>query len=334
MSTNTDVLRPLNRSPATVRGRAISMKTDSESKTGSTSKTGFTSKSGWLSRPGSLTQSFFARGEEQEANEYENLPIDDPTLAPPPLEFDSFDKIPRRRGSWFAIAVSTLVLAAVGIVTWRSFRYLSRPSTSVAAASRAMVQAPPAAPEAVNQSMQAMQPDPTVQSLPAAPSKPAAQSAPASQSAPVAPPAQSAQMTQSAPVAPPAPAKAAPVAKPARVAAPAPIVVPLVSKPAPDTKHEAVVREPAKSETDDEPAQVRKHPPLHGYVWSPEKHTLVPAEPVIEDLPREAPRSQSLEGAPAQEPQPAAEPTSPDPFPSPPLPSSPSPSTNQAPIIE
>lgn len=285
MSTNTDVLRPLNRKTATVRGRAISQ-----------SKSGSVPKTGWLSRPGSLTQSFFARGEEQEANEYENLPIDDPTLVPPPLEFDSFDKIPRRRGSWFAITVSMLVLAAVGFVTWRAFHPLSKPGTSVAAASRAMVQATPAAPVA--------------------------------QSAPIPP------MPQSTPAAPAAPTTPiAPVATPTRAATPAPIVVPVVSKPAPKAKHAPVAHEPAKSETDDEPAQVRKHPPLHGYVWSPEKHTLVPAEPVIEELPSEAPRAQSLEGTPAQEPQPAPEPTTPAPFQPPPA-VSPSPATNQAPIIE
>jgi hypothetical protein len=330
MSTNTDVLRPLTRKTATVRGRAISQ-----------SKSGSVPKTGWLSRPGSLTQSFFARGEEQEATEYENLPIDDPTLTPPPLEFDSFDKIPRRRGSWFAIAVSMLVLVALGFVTWRSFRYLSKPGTSVAAASRAMVQAPAATPPAtVNQSLPATPPQPmTTESAPVATPAPVAQSAPPTPRelvASPAPAAQSAPTTESAPAAAAPTTRPAPVAPPTRAATPAPIIVPLVAKPAPAKKHEAIVHEPAKSDTDDEPVQVRKHPPLHGYVWSPEKHTLVPAEPVIEDLPSEAPRPQSLEGAPAQEPQPAApepEPTSPAPFQPPPA-AAPAPASNNAPIIE
>jgi hypothetical protein len=295
MSTNTDVLRPLTRKSATVRGRAIT-----------------------LTKPGSVTQNFFARGEEQEATGYENLAVDDPILAPPALEFDSFDKIPRRRGSWFAVAVSTLVVAAIGFVTWRSFHFLSRPGSSVAAASRAMVQSPPpAAPAPVAQSM-TVAPEPTTQSAPVAQPAPVAQSAPTTEAAPVAPP---------APVTRPAP-----VVEPPPVTKPEPVVEPLPNpKPAPATKHAPVAHDPGKSDTDDEPVQMRKHPPLHGYVWSPDKHTLVPAEPVIEDLPSEAPRSQSLEGTPAKEPQPAPDPTSPAPFQ--PSPSS-SPVPNQAPIIE
>jgi hypothetical protein len=100
-----------------------------------------------------MTQSFFARGVEQYATGYENLAPDDPLLVPPEVEFDSFDKIPRRRGSVFAIAVSALVLAAIGFVTWRSFYYLSKPASSVATASRAMVQTPPASPAPVPMSI-------------------------------------------------------------------------------------------------------------------------------------------------------------------------------------
>jgi hypothetical protein len=101
MSTHTDNLRQVRRGTATTRGRAITMSP---------------------SKPSSMTQSFFARGEEQEATGYENLAPDDPLLVPREVEFDSFDKIPRRRGSLFAIAVSALVLAAIGFVTWRSCR--------------------------------------------------------------------------------------------------------------------------------------------------------------------------------------------------------------------
>lgn len=298
MSTNTDILRPLNRKSATVRGRAIT-----------------------LTKPGSVTQNFFARGEEQEATGYENLAADDPILAPPALEFDSFDKIPRRRGSWFAIAVSMLVVAAIGFVTWRSFHFLSRPGSSVAAASRAMVQSPPPAPAA-----------PVAQPMTVAPSEPITQSAPVALPAPVA---QSAPTSGSAAVASPAPVtKPEPVVEPPPVTKPAPVVEPLPNpRPGPVAKHAPVVHEPAANDTDDEPVQMRKHAPLHGYVWSPDRHTLVPAEPVIEDLPTQAPRSQSLDGTPAQEPQPAPDPTSPAPFQPSPAPSSP-PSPNQAPVIE
>jgi len=300
MSTNTDALRPLNRIPATVRGRAIT-----------------------LTKPNSVTQNFFARGEEQEATAYENLAPDDPILAPPAVEFDSFDKIPRRRGSLFAIAASVLVVAAIGFVTWRSFHSLSRPGSSVAIASRAMVQAPP----------------PAAEPRPVAPSM-ATPPAPASQATTVEPPALVAQATtveppapvaQAATIEPPAPV-AKPVASSTPVAKPAPIVVPLVSKDAPATKTAPARHERAKNDTADQPVEIRKHAPLRGYVWSPDKHTLVPADPVLEDPPpAESPRSQSLDGTPAEEPQPPPEPTKPAPFE--PAPSS-TPSPNEAPIIE
>ena len=289
MSTNTDTLRPLNRIPATVRGRAIT-----------------------LTKPKSVTENFFARGEEQEATAYENLAPDDPILAPHAMEFDSFDKIPRRRGSLFATAGSVLVVAAIGFVTWRSFHSLSRPGSSVAIASRAMVQVPPPPAE----------PRPVAPSIATPPAK-------AAQATTVEPPATTAQATT---VAPPAPV-AKRVASSAPVATPAPIVVPLVSKNAPATKNARARHERAKNDTADQPVEIRKHAPLRGYVWSPDKHTLVPADPVLEDPPpAESPRSQSLDGTPAEQPQPPPEPTKPAPFQPPSSSSSPSP--NQAPIIE
>jgi hypothetical protein len=302
MASHTDTLRQVRRGTATTRGRAI---------TASPSK------------PSSMTQSFFARGEEQEATEYENLAPDDPLLVPREVEFDSFDKIPRRRGSLFAIAVSVLVLLAIGFVTWRSFYYLSKPGSWVAAASRAMVHTPPASP------------------------------APARMS--IVPASQPAQLMFEAPLATDqAPARTNP--------APAPVTQPAhVAQPAPAAQSAPSHRQSAKRATPDEPVHGRhaalrgyvwspekhtlvpaepaaedappRHAPMRGYTWSPEKHTLVPAEPAVEDpLPSKDPGTRSLDRAPDEEPQPQLPSTNPAPFQ--PSPSSSSPPNASAPIID
>ena len=367
MSTHTDTLRQVRRGTATTRGRAITMSP---------------------SKPSSMTQSFFARGEEQEATGYENLAPDDPLLVPREVEFDSFDEIPRRRGSLFAIAVSVLVLIAIGFVTWRSFYYLSKPGSSVAAASRAMVQTPPAspapapmsiapasqpaqtmseAPPATEQAPAATNPAPEPATQPTRVAQPAgvAQPAPVSQPAPVAQPAPAAQPSpaaQAAPAAQPAPAaEAAPAAQPSPAAQPAPAAqaapAPQPSPAAPSPSQ----RRAAKRATVEEPVHGRhaalrgyvwspekhtlvpaepaagdappRHAPMRGYTWSPDKHTLVPAEPAVEDpLPSKDPGTHSLDGTPGEEPQPQRPSTSPAPFQ--PSPSSSSPPNASAPIIE
>ncbi len=283
MPTNPDVLRPLPRNKPmvlgtnpTVRGRAITVPT---------------------MKAGPLTQSFFARGEEQEASGYQNLAMDDPVLDPAALEFDSFDKIPRKRGSWFALGISTVVLLAVGVVTWRSFHLISRPGSSVAAASRAMVQSPPAGPAAP---VPAPLPVPTLSVESASP--------PAAAAPPISPPETppSAENSPSAPAAPAA--RRAPSAPPATHVAP--VIVPLPPR-------HARARE--------------KHQPLRGYVWSPEKHTIVPTEPAKGDsVPDETSRAQTLEGTPAEEPQPARERTTPAPFDPRPAPAP----SEEAPVVE
>jgi hypothetical protein len=294
MPTDSNVLRPLQRNNnPTVRGRAITVP---------------------VPKMGPVTQSFFARGEEQEATGYENLAADDPVLQPPELEFDSFDKIPRKRGSWFALGISLMVLLAVGFVTWRSFHFLSKPGSSVAAASRAMVQSPP-----LSQSppAPAATPAPAMSGEPAGAPAPAGSAVPAAPAAPAAPAPAAAPVMSSVPNTPPAPpapsaATAEPAAPPATHAIAPPIVVPLPPRQA-----------PARA----------KREPLRGYVWSPEKHTIVPAEPAIQDpAPTEAPHTQTLEGTPAEEPEPAREPTNPAPFQPTPTPAPP-PQTS-APIIE
>lgn len=309
MSTNTDAFRPLNRITAnritaTVRGRAIT-----------------------LTKPTSVTETFFARGEEQEATAYEHLAPDDPILSPPEVEFDSFDKIPRRRGSWFATAVSMVVVAAIGFVTWRSFHSLSKPGSSVATASRAMVQTPPTPAE----------PGPVAQSVPTppAPDMPAVTVAPIAQTTPIAPIAQTTPepVAQTTPVARPAVAKR--VATSAQTAKPAPIVVPLITKDVTVAKQAPAVHERSNNDTSSESVEIRKHAPLRGYVWSPEKQTLVPADQVLEDPPAaDSPRSQSLDGTPAEEPQPPAPAPTTSPAPFEPPPSATPSSHNEAPIIE
>jgi hypothetical protein len=285
MSTHTDTLRQVRRNTATVRGRAL-LPSDAPAK------------------PSSMTQSFFARGEEQEATGYEGLAPDDPLLVPREVEFDSFDKIPRRRGSWFAIAVSALVLVAIGVVTWQSFRYLAKPGSSVAAASRAMVQAPATESQPVT--------------------------APADQQEPmsIAPPAQATPVTEPPAATEPAPVKEPPTPTQPQAEPPPPAQPAPVAQPAPAVKPAPVRHQPAKQATTDEPARGR-HGPLRGYVWSPDKHTLVPGEPAVEDsLPRKDPGIRSLDGAPGEEPEPQVAPTSPAPF-------HPSPSsTESAPIID
>jgi hypothetical protein len=93
-------------------------------------------------RLGSLTQRFFLKGEEQEANGYENVVLEDDAVRSPEAKFDSFDKIPRkRRGLVLVLLLSSLLV--VGALVGRSLRPLSTESAWVKAASRAMVRSAP-----------------------------------------------------------------------------------------------------------------------------------------------------------------------------------------------
>jgi hypothetical protein len=95
---------------------------------------------------------------------------------------------------------------------------------------------------------------------------------------------------------------------------------------------------PARAaETSTETDRTSPHPrgsALHGYVWSPEAHALVPIgslgapPPSSADEPRRAPGA-----APAPETRPAQGTTSPAPFEADPAPAAP-PATNQAPVVE
>ena len=68
---------------------------------------------------GARTMSFFRKGEELEATEYENLPHDDPSLVPPKLGFRNFERIPRNHGP-LVITVVLIALAALAVLGWRS----------------------------------------------------------------------------------------------------------------------------------------------------------------------------------------------------------------------
>jgi hypothetical protein len=144
----------------------------------------------------------------------------------------------------------------------------------------------------------------------------------------IAPPAQATPVTEPPAATEPAPVKEPPTPTQPQAEPPPPAQPAPVAQPAPAVKPAPVRHQPAKQATTDEPARGR-HGPLRGYVWSPDKHTLVPGEPAVEDsLPRKDPGIRSLDGAPGEEPEPQVAPTSPAPF-------HPSPSsTESAPIID
>jgi len=68
---------------------------------------------------GARTMSFFRKGEELEATEYENLPHDDPSLVPPKLGFRNFDSVPRNRAP-LVITIVLIAVAALCLLRWRS----------------------------------------------------------------------------------------------------------------------------------------------------------------------------------------------------------------------
>ena len=70
---------------------------------------------------GARSMSFFRKGEELEATEYENLPHDDPTLVPPKLGFRNFDSVPRNRAP-LVITVALIGVAALSVLGWRAVR--------------------------------------------------------------------------------------------------------------------------------------------------------------------------------------------------------------------
>jgi len=81
------------------------------------------------------TLSFFRKGDELEANAYENLPYDDPTLVPPKLGFRNFDRVPRNRAPP-VLAVVLVAVATASVFGWRLVRNLPTETARVANSAR------------------------------------------------------------------------------------------------------------------------------------------------------------------------------------------------------
>jgi hypothetical protein len=216
-------------------------------------------------RPGSVTLDFFREGDEQEASGYENVVLDEETAPSADLEFDSFDKVPRKRRPLIAVAVA-FSCVALGAVVWKTTHAFSKEGARVRAASRAMVTAQPAT-----------APTPVV----SAPTTVAPIAAPAAPVAPTSEPPATAALTIDRSADDEPAARAQPVANPAVGGEPdREPPAPAVASDVPEAKAKAEAPVPVKA-----PAQAshrqRRPVPLHGYVWSPEAHTLVPATPAM-----------------------------------------------------
>jgi len=255
-----------------------------------------------------LTQRFFLTGEEQEASGYEGVVLDDVPVSPN-AEFDSFDKIPRKRRSLFAV-VAVASTVALGALTWKPFRALWRGNTWVKAASRAMVRADPM---------------PTATTTPpAAPVMPAVAGGAAK-----APPGNGGEATSIEPAAelgdPPAAGTPQAAEAGREPLAPAVENQAIRATDEPDGGSKAAeVPDPGLSES------IKRHrsQALHGYVWSPAAKALVPAHRAADEpgqmLDQRLPDSN---GAPEEEPKVAPENTRPPPF-------KPKPAPNGAPILD
>ena len=86
---------------------------------------------------GSRTMSFFRKGEELEATEYDNVPYDDPMLVPPKLGFRSFDSVPRNHTP-LVLAVVLVAVTALSVFGWRAVRKVPRQTANVAASVRGL----------------------------------------------------------------------------------------------------------------------------------------------------------------------------------------------------
>ena len=245
---------------------------------------------------GTMTQQFFAVGEEQEATNYENarLTPDDEPMVSPDLRFDSFDRVPRRRRPM--LVVMTLVAGAVGFAAWRTHGHVLETGRSVSAFAAAMLggarstatppaPAPAEQPAAVTATASPSSPGPTEQA--AAPQGVESSPAPAEQ--PAAPQAMAA---------PPAPEPAEQIAAPAAALAFAP---PSVSPRTPTTaaaagaaghpiRRDASARSRSSSRAAHGRAVLDRPPPVRGYVWSPTARALVPTGQALASDPVEVPR--------------------------------------------
>ncbi len=242
-------------------------------------------------RPASLTQDFFLKGEEQEANGYENVVLEEPVSAPD-LKFASFDKIPRRRRPLIVVAVF-FSFFALGAVAWKTGRAFSKQG-SVKLAAQAMVTAQPAASASAPPA-----PVPTAATTNAATTNAATTTT--ATPPPVAPAA--ALTTDRGGTEEPAAAKPAVDDRAARGEADndAPVAAPMAEAPPADSPPAPPHKSAAKPSTGAS-HRARRPVPLHGYVWSPEAHTLVPATPAIAD-----PKPRVIDLAPARNVDPTPE---------------------------
>jgi hypothetical protein len=189
---------------------------------------------------GPVSQRFFLKGEEQEANGYENIAPDSAARTSPAPEFDSFDKVPRNRRPLFIVA-GFLSLLAIGIATSKTARGLPRQLSSMRLWTQTVVTA-----------------------------SPAAFHAPAT-TRPTAP--------EARPAAPPATAKGS-VVEPVAAREEIPVIsltpVELAVPPSAKVETSAARHANQRRRSIAEPARARSAP-LHGYVWSPGANALVPA---------------------------------------------------------
>ncbi len=228
-----------------------------------------------------LTQQFFDEGERQEAANYKNVPLDSRTVSNSSLDFESFDRVPRRRKPLvFAVLVT---IAGAGVLAWTAglrppeawrhsalWRELHLPdmpsaaTTELTKTSRELERVPPAA-------------------MPPAPPSPVAVEPVAVQPVVVEPVAVE-------PVAATVPAGIAPVS--AASAAPAP--TPASAEPMLPSPTQAAVSPPDRGSSQSKtppPHATRSRgssqrsalpphaPALRGYIWSPAQHAMIPARP-------------------------------------------------------
>ena len=88
---------------------------------------------------GSRTMSFFRKGEELEASEYETLPYNDPMLVQPKLGFRSFDSVPRNHTP---LVLAVVLVAVTALIGWRAAHKVLRETANVAASAHEVARPP------------------------------------------------------------------------------------------------------------------------------------------------------------------------------------------------
>ncbi|MEO5768102.1 MAG: hypothetical protein ABIS92_07095 [Polyangia bacterium] len=269
-------------------------------------------------RVGSTTQRFFAEGEKHEAAEWQDtvLPPDDAPDVDPEVQFDSFDKIPKKRSPVItAAAIGGCLL--IGSAAWAMAFGLLRTGHSVRESASALTNAGPSQPVATNTpatntaenasnvtapagaaaqpltgAIGQTPPDDNAPTTAPAAGPLVVPMAPSNSTPPTTPPTIAApkvsgNSSASAPV---------PAVRPRAARAPAMSVIELSSTPAvlgeqplPSENtlaaagrgnaptNEGTSRSPG--EWAGAPGRPDRAPPLRGYVWSPSAKALVPAHP-------------------------------------------------------